>query len=248
MKFSPRLALALLPAALAAQEPAPKKPDFPTLERDYEAAQEQYTAARRAAARNPDAPRPAEPAPQVAFLPRFQAGAVAHAGTPDATPFLVWIVRHGRGDAATDAMTTLMERHVDDPRIRYAVARVGGLHQVFGKDRSRAWLDRVLEHNEDPGVLAQARYTRAAMYVGTRAVERSEALRAQAIADLRLVLENTHDHRSLHGLAVDLIYEAALLEPGLPAPEIAGEDLDGVPFRLSDYRGKVVLLDFWGDW
>jgi hypothetical protein len=37
-------------------------------------------------------------------------------------------------------------------------------------------------------------------------------------------------------------------EPAAPAPEIAGEDLDGVPFRLSDYRGKVVLLDFWGDW
>lgn len=35
---------------------------------------------------------------------------------------------------------------------------------------------------------------------------------------------------------------------GLPAPEIAGEDLDGVPLRLSDYRGKVVLLDFWGNW
>jgi hypothetical protein len=32
------------------------------------------------------------------------------------------------------------------------------------------------------------------------------------------------------------------------AVEIAGEDLDGVPFRLSDYRGRVVVLDFWGDW
>ena len=31
-------------------------------------------------------------------------------------------------------------------------------------------------------------------------------------------------------------------------PEIAGFDLDGQPFRLSDYRGKVVVLDFWGDW
>jgi cytochrome oxidase Cu insertion factor (SCO1/SenC/PrrC family) len=35
---------------------------------------------------------------------------------------------------------------------------------------------------------------------------------------------------------------------GKPAPEIAGEDIDGKQFKLSDYRGKVVLLDFWGHW
>jgi len=35
---------------------------------------------------------------------------------------------------------------------------------------------------------------------------------------------------------------------GAQAPEIAAKDLDGVAFQLSDYRGKVVLLDFWGDW
>jgi peroxiredoxin len=30
-----------------------------------------------------------------------------------------------------------------------------------------------------------------------------------------------------------------------PAPEIQGVDADGAAFKLSDYRGKVVLLDFW---
>ena len=35
---------------------------------------------------------------------------------------------------------------------------------------------------------------------------------------------------------------------GKPAPEIEGEDIDGVKFKLSDYLGKVVLLDFWGHW
>jgi hypothetical protein len=38
------------------------------------------------------------------------------------------------------------------------------------------------------------------------------------------------------------------IDVGNIAPEIQGEDLDGVPFKLSDYRGKVVLLDFWGHW
>jgi len=35
---------------------------------------------------------------------------------------------------------------------------------------------------------------------------------------------------------------------GKEAPEIEGPDMDGETFKLSDYRGKVVLLDFWGDW
>jgi hypothetical protein len=37
-------------------------------------------------------------------------------------------------------------------------------------------------------------------------------------------------------------------EIGQLAPETAGEDLDGRHFRLGDYRGKVVLLSFWGHW
>jgi hypothetical protein len=35
---------------------------------------------------------------------------------------------------------------------------------------------------------------------------------------------------------------------GALAPEITGSDLDGKAFKLSDYRGQVVLLDFWGMW
>ncbi len=35
---------------------------------------------------------------------------------------------------------------------------------------------------------------------------------------------------------------------GKVAPNINGVDLDGREFNLEDYRGKVVMLDFWGDW
>ena len=35
------------------------------------------------------------------------------------------------------------------------------------------------------------------------------------------------------------------LSVGREAPDIEGEDQDGKRFKLSDYRGKVVLLDFW---
>jgi thiol-disulfide isomerase/thioredoxin len=35
---------------------------------------------------------------------------------------------------------------------------------------------------------------------------------------------------------------------GKVAPDIEGEDLDGKRFKLSDYRGRVVVLIFCGDW
>jgi peroxiredoxin len=35
---------------------------------------------------------------------------------------------------------------------------------------------------------------------------------------------------------------------GKLAAEIDGEDIDGKRFKLSNYRGKVVLLVFWGNW
>ena len=35
------------------------------------------------------------------------------------------------------------------------------------------------------------------------------------------------------------------LSVGKVAPDIEGDDQDGQRFQLSDYRGKVVLLDFW---
>ena len=41
---------------------------------------------------------------------------------------------------------------------------------------------------------------------------------------------------------------AALPRVGQAAKEIEGEDLDGQRFKLTDYRGKVVVLDFWGHW
>src|SRR5262245_58238361 len=41
------------------------------------------------------------------------------------------------------------------------------------------------------------------------------------------------------------LFEICHLSVGKEAPDIEGEDQDGKRFKLSDYRGKVVLLDFW---
>jgi hypothetical protein len=48
--------------------------------------------------------------------------------------------------------------------------------------------------------------------------------------------------------AGNTLYELHNLAVGMKAPEIQGEDLAAAQFKLSDYRGKVVMLDYWGNW
>lgn len=44
------------------------------------------------------------------------------------------------------------------------------------------------------------------------------------------------------------LFEIRHLTVGSQAPDIEGQDRSGRVFKLSDYRGKVVLLDFWSEY
>jgi thiol-disulfide isomerase/thioredoxin len=53
---------------------------------------------------------------------------------------------------------------------------------------------------------------------------------------------------TLGRLAEAALFEAQHLEIGKLAPEIAGDDIDGRALKLSDYQGKVVVVNFWATW
>ena len=46
----------------------------------------------------------------------------------------------------------------------------------------------------------------------------------------------------------DLSHTLTRLGEPVPAPAFRLNDLDGKPHSLSDYRGKVVLINFWATW
>ena len=60
--------------------------------------------------------------------------------------------------------------------------------------------------------------------------------------------------RIVMGMTIGLLWIAGAGAAGfetraaLPAPELKAHDLEGVPKTLADYRGKVVLLNFWATW
>jgi hypothetical protein len=59
---------------------------------------------------------------------------------------------------------------------------------------------------------------------------------------------NYFGDKTLGDAAKATLFELRFLCVGRVAPDIEGEDVDGKKFKLSDYRGKVVLLDYWGHW
>jgi len=49
-------------------------------------------------------------------------------------------------------------------------------------------------------------------------------------------------------VAAELGHDLTRLPEPVPAPDFALEDMDGEVHRLSDLRGKVVMVNFWATW
>ena len=77
-----------------------------------------------------------------------------------------------------------------------------------------------------------------------------EALYERVVSEFGEVKINAGTKRetTLGKQASAALFEIRNLAVGKTTPEIEGSDLDKVAFKLSDYRGKIVLLDFWGNW
>jgi thiol-disulfide isomerase/thioredoxin len=56
------------------------------------------------------------------------------------------------------------------------------------------------------------------------------------------------DFAPLRVQAAGALFKMHHLSIGRPAPEIQGEDIDGKPIKLSDFRGKVIVVPFWATW
>ena len=112
--------------------------------------------------------------------------------------------------------------------------------------------------NEPPGTARQNEFMAA--HLEKAKGENSEALSREAENLFNIVLDQYADcptllstnqskaKATLGEVAQVELYELNHLTVGKVAPEIEGEDIDGKAFKLSDYRGKVVVLSFWAAW
>jgi thiol-disulfide isomerase/thioredoxin len=189
------------------------------------------------------------------YAPRFLALAEKHPGDPAAVDALVKAAGLGAGEspASEKALALMEKKHVKDVRLAVVMPDL-----TFSKwPGADAFVRAVLEKSPSREARGQAAYCLAHRQREKAAFELSgpgaDKASADAEALFRLVAEKyadlPHPKRGTLGeWAVPALAELQRLAVGRVAPEIEGEDGDVKRFKLSDYRGKVVVLDFWGHW
>lgn len=220
------------------------------LEEEYDAAQQALSKklkeletdeARReyAAANRPD--------PKT-FAERFQALADAHRGTEAAARALAWIVTRAQSETlARPAIERLAAEHASSPHLARVCGRLEGIQGEWAKKT----LEKLVETSPNAEIRGRSLYAlaRRAMAGGELG---SKNLLAEAETLLERVVKEYGDvsvgKRTLGQSAQGDLFEMRNLAIGKIAPDIEGEDIGGTKFKLSDYRGKVVVLDFWGNW
>ena len=185
----------------------------------------------------------------------------------DSVDYLIRFATRGTGDAKADAMDLLIEENVNHEKMETVMM---GLTRSLPSPEAHQWLKEISEKATSSKIKANAIMTRISYLdriasfksflkgadeerrkaYSKEVLEFVEADRdPQELRELEEMLENfVKENQTLLKRAEKELYVLQNLSVGCEAPEIVGTDLDGVEFKLSDYRGKVVFLDFWGDW
>ena len=186
-------------------------------------------------------PRSAYRQPTKEFIDAAQEYAQEYAGKDAAVPFLGFILKNASSERNTVkwAVKALATDHAESAQIGEIVDYLPKVSRMAGR-QAMSLLNDVADNHADKDTRAKALLARSRQLAA-----RDDS--AGAVADLQLVKELTKD-ADLLDEANEALVEVQKLAIGSVAPEIEGVDVEGVAFKLSDYRGKVVLLDFWGFW
>lgn len=154
---------------------------------------------------------------------------------------------------AAKATELLVKHHIDNEQIGAICLQLG----MRGTSSAEPLLRAVAEKSKSEDAKALALLGLGQMLLarsnedGLTDDERSK-LRNQAKEALQSVVKNYAEVEAFGRKAGDwaeaVLFEVKHLGVGMPVPDLAGEDLEGEEFKLSDYRGKVVFLDFWAHW
>ena len=212
--------------------------------------------------------------PSLKFGPQFMALAKKYPGTKASVNSTLFVVGQNKGELKNAAMKFLIENYADKVKLTKVAE---SLKKEVPRPEMEDWFNLMIEKAE-PGPVKANVMLSYSQYVGQlptfkrtielnpQVAERLSKAQLEYISSTRTreqdeqlatILQSLIDEygdlkykgRETYGsVAASELFELTKLQVGMVAPDIEGNDLDDIPFKLSDYRGKVVMLDFWGHW
>jgi peroxiredoxin len=141
----------------------------------------------------------------------------------------------------------LKQARADPTLIPPSAAVIGSLYGLSYSPELDQFLRSVISGDGEPGVKGSA----GIVLVSAMVKSQDETLNAEMI-ELATAIRDRFGDEAYRGKRIreylDPLIESQAFAIGSLAPDIEGKDSEGKEFRLSEFRGKVVVLDFWADW
>lgn len=211
------------------------------------------------------------------FAPKFLSLARQNPNDPAAVDALLWVVENVRGRADTDtALQLLADHHTQSAKLASRCGDIARSRSAKAEPLLRTLLEKSPHKNVqghagyylaalldvEANIVQQLAAApdlvpRLMQYYGQEYGKHLVSLDAAELEQEREAvyqhLLNAHadaiiDDKKLGSVARNKLFRIRHLSVGKVAPDIQGEDIAGRPLKLSDYRGKVVMLTFWGHW
>jgi hypothetical protein len=195
----------------------------------------------------------AKTAPGPKYVERFEALAKKAKGGEVALEAWIRVVQLDRAQQsnadrpAARALAALVSDHIDSERLGEVV---GAVAATQSHEATIETLKKLRAKSPHRPVQAAALLALAGELEGRRAVESDKGQSKPVYTELSKDFGDLSDSRGrkYSQIADAYLFEYDHLQVGMAAPDFEAIDENGVKFKLSDYRGKVVMLDFWGIW
>lgn len=189
--------------------------------------------------------------PGPAYVPRFRALAEEAKGTEAAAKAWLWVLRLAEDDRALawTAVETLLSDHMQSASLAELTGSLRYAAELHGQEKVNEALRAIVAESPHEAVRASALFTLGAVLCESPVAEHKQEGRDCLQAVIAEYGEVAYRGKSTYGAAAAaFLYEAEHLQIGMAAPDFETVDENGVAWKLSDYRGKVVVVDFWGFW
>ena len=256
-------------------EPKSPSEQFEAAKNRFDTARSEFMVAYRKAPEADRAKMVAEKYPKaIDYAEGFLSIAAENPKDPAAFDALLWVANNVRsGDPAKRAFEILMADHIENEGL---TGLCSTLRYSMPSQAVEDSLNRLIEKSPHDSVKAAATFALASYLNSVESAKKFvldnpdnkrydeetlnyidayeqqsqviETMYQTLISDYPDLIASERSKKTYKEIAEAALFEINYLAIGKMAPDIEGMDFDGTQFKLSDYRGKVVVLDFWGDW